>query len=116
MILPRLLHWPGPSRLKSVRGKGELDLQPICATEPIERVQAVMDGKWESGDNWAGIGSGVVQIGEITDAVPDHVKAKALAMIDSIGSESFTRLPGPSIGRTAHSGWQKAKLPMMARF
>ncbi|MDM7459953.1 MAG: BMP family ABC transporter substrate-binding protein, partial [Paracoccus sp. (in: a-proteobacteria)] len=33
----------------------------------IKRVQAMLDGTWESGSSWAGIGEGEVVIGEITE-------------------------------------------------
>ena len=39
----------------------------------IARVQAVMDGTWESTDTWDGIGPGMVAIGEISDAVPAEI-------------------------------------------
>ena len=44
----------------------------------IDRVGAVIDGSWESTDTWDGIDSGMVEIGEITDAVPEDVKQAAL--------------------------------------
>ncbi|MEO0946283.1 MAG: BMP family ABC transporter substrate-binding protein, partial [Pseudomonadota bacterium] len=61
----------------------------------IARVQAVMDGTWESTDTWDGIGPGMVKIGEITDAVPADVKAEALAMIDALADGSYHAFTGP---------------------
>ncbi|KMK66094.1 BMP family ABC transporter substrate-binding protein [Puniceibacterium sp. IMCC21224] len=61
----------------------------------IERVQAVLDGSWASDDTWAGIGDGMVGIGEISDAVPADVKAEALALKDSIASGDYHPFTGP---------------------
>ena len=61
----------------------------------IARVQAVMDGTWESTDTWDGIGPGMVGIGEISDAVPADVKAEALAMRDAIAAGEYHPFTGP---------------------
>lgn len=61
----------------------------------IKRVQAMLDGTWESGSSWAGIGEGEVVIGEITDAVPEEVKAEALALRDAIGAGEYHPFTGP---------------------
>jgi len=61
----------------------------------IARTQAVIDGTWESADTWDGIGPGMVGIGEITDAVPEDVKAEALALRDSIASGEYHPFTGP---------------------
>ena len=61
----------------------------------VARVQAVMDGTWESVDTWDGIGPGMVEIGEITDAVPADVKAEAEALRDAIGSGEYHAFTGP---------------------
>ncbi|MGH1368432.1 MAG: BMP family ABC transporter substrate-binding protein [Maritimibacter sp.] len=61
----------------------------------IARTQAVMDGTWESTSTWDGIDSGMVEIGEITDAVPAEVKAEALALKDAIASGSYKPFTGP---------------------
>ncbi|WP_146586147.1 BMP family ABC transporter substrate-binding protein [Puniceibacterium confluentis] len=61
----------------------------------IERVQAVMDGTWESDDTWDGIGSGMVGIGEISDAVPADVKAEALELKDRIAAGDYHPFTGP---------------------
>ena len=61
----------------------------------IARVQAVLDGTWESTDTWDGIGAGMVGIGEISDAVPANVKAEALAMRDALASGEYHAFTGP---------------------
>ncbi len=70
----------------------------------IERVRAVMEGTWESTDTWGGIASGMVEIGEITDVVPDDVKAEALAIKDSIASGEYHPFTGP-INKQDGSQW-----------
>ena len=61
----------------------------------IDRVQAVLDGKWESKASWTGIKEGTVQIGEITEAVPADVKAEAEAVQASIADGSYHPFTGP---------------------
>ena len=70
----------------------------------IARVQAVMDGTWESADTWDGIGAGMVGIGEITDAVPADVKEEALAMKAALGDGSYHAFTGP-INKQDGSVW-----------
>ncbi|MGB0439373.1 MAG: BMP family ABC transporter substrate-binding protein [Paracoccaceae bacterium] len=73
----------------------------------VDRVQAVMDGTWESTDTWDGIGPGMVGIGEITDAVPADVKAEALAMKDAIAAGDYHPFTGP-INKQDGSVWLAA--------
>ncbi|MCB2134362.1 MAG: BMP family ABC transporter substrate-binding protein [Rhodobacteraceae bacterium] len=70
----------------------------------VKRVQAVMDGTWESADAWEGIGGGEVGIGEITDAVPAEVKAEAEAIRDAIGSGAYHPFTGP-LNKQDGSAW-----------
>ena len=70
----------------------------------IDRVQAVMDGTWESKDTWDGIGPGMVAIGEISDAVPADVKAEAEEMIAKLGSGEYHAFTGP-INKQDGSAW-----------
>ena len=70
----------------------------------IARVQAVMDGTWESVDTWDGIAPGMVKIGEISDAVPADVKAEALALRDSIASGEYHPFTGP-LNKQDGSAW-----------
>ncbi|NBD30457.1 MAG: BMP family ABC transporter substrate-binding protein [Alphaproteobacteria bacterium] len=61
----------------------------------IDRVQAAMDGTWESVNTWQGIGEGMVGIGEISSAVPDDIKAEAEAMRDAIAAGDYHPFTGP---------------------
>ena len=61
----------------------------------IDRTAAVIDGTWESVDTWDGISTGMVKIGEISDAVPADVKAEALAMVEAIGAGEYHPFTGP---------------------
>jgi basic membrane protein A and related proteins len=73
----------------------------------IARVQAVMDGTWESTDTWDGIGAGMVGIGEISSAVPADVKAEAEALRDSLADGSYQPFTGP-INKQDGSVWLAA--------
>ncbi len=70
----------------------------------IQQVQAVMDGTWTSVDTWDGISTGMVKIGEITDAVPADVKEEALAMVEAIGAGEYHPFTGP-INKQDGSAW-----------
>lgn len=70
----------------------------------IARTGAVIDGTWESADTWDGIAEGMVKIGEITDAVPDDVKAEAEAMIAEMSAKDYHPFTGP-LKRQDGSDW-----------
>ncbi len=70
----------------------------------IARVGAVINGTWESGNTWDGIGPGMVGIGEISDAVPADVKAQALQMKDDIAAGAYHPFTGP-IARQDGTAW-----------
>lgn len=59
-----------------------------------KRFQDAVNGTWESDATWGGIDSGMVEVGEITSAVPDDVKARALAMKDKIAA-GYSIFTGP---------------------
>ncbi|MDT8326408.1 MAG: BMP family ABC transporter substrate-binding protein [Roseovarius sp.] len=61
----------------------------------IARTQAVMDGSWQSVQTWDGIGPGMVGIGEISSAVPEDVKAEALALKAALADGSYHPFTGP---------------------
>ena len=70
----------------------------------VARTQAVMDGTWTSVDTWDGIPTGMVKIGEITDAVPADVKAEALAMVEAMRTGAYHPFTGP-INKQDGSAW-----------
>ena len=70
----------------------------------IERTAAVMDGTWETSNRWDGIDTGMVEIGEITDAVPADVKAEALAMVEAMRAGEYHPFTGP-INKQDGSAW-----------
>ncbi|MEW2917407.1 BMP family ABC transporter substrate-binding protein [Ruegeria sp. ANG10] len=61
----------------------------------IARTQAVMDGSWETVNTWDGIKEGMVEIGEISDAVPADVKEEALAMKTAMAAGEYHPFTGP---------------------
>ncbi len=70
----------------------------------IARTQAVMDGTWESVNTWDGIKEGMVEIGEISDAVPADVKEEALALKAAIADGSYHPFTGP-LNKQDGSAW-----------
>jgi len=61
----------------------------------IDRVQAVIDGTWESGMTWGGIDSGMVVIAPYGPAVPAEVAAAADAVKDAIAAGELHPFAGP---------------------
>ncbi|PWK59355.1 BMP family ABC transporter substrate-binding protein [Roseicyclus mahoneyensis] len=70
----------------------------------IRRVGEAMDGTWTQSDIWEGIDTGMVVIGEMTDAIPEDVRASAQAMIDAIGAGEYHPFTGP-INRQDGTAW-----------
>jgi simple sugar transport system substrate-binding protein len=70
----------------------------------IERVGAALDGTWEQADTWDGIGPGMVEIGEMTEAIPEEVRASAQEMIDAIAAGEYHPFTGP-INRQDGTAW-----------
>lgn len=73
----------------------------------VARVQAMIDGTWESTDTWGGIASGMVGIGEFSDKIPADVAAKAAAARDAIVAGTLHPFTGP-INKQDGSVWLKA--------
>jgi simple sugar transport system substrate-binding protein len=61
----------------------------------IERVQAVMDGTWESTDHWDGLKEGMVEMAPYGDVVPADVRKLADEVKQSIIDGSFHPFQGP---------------------
>ncbi len=70
----------------------------------IDRVRAVQEGTWESQSVWQGIGEGMVGIGEISDAVPEDVRADALDLKERLASGETHPFTGP-INRQDGTPW-----------
>ena len=60
----------------------------------IERVRAVLDGTWESGDSWSGIAEGEVAMAPYTN-LPDDVKAAAEKAAADIAAGTLHPFTGP---------------------
>lgn len=70
----------------------------------ISRVQAVMDGTWESTDTWDGIAPGMVQFSAYSDRIPADVAAQAQAAADAIAAGDLHPFTGP-INKQDGSVW-----------
>lgn len=70
----------------------------------IERVQAVIDGAWESQDVWGGIGSGMVEMAEFSDRIPEDVRTEAQAAADAIAAGELHPFTGP-LNKQDGSAW-----------
>jgi len=72
----------------------------------ISRVQAVMDGTWESKDTWDGIGPGMNLMAPFSDKIPADVRAQAQAAVDAIAAGTLHPFTGP-INKQDGSVWLK---------
>lgn len=63
-----------------------------------------MNGTWESTDTWGGIDTGMVVIGEMTETIPEEVRASAAALRDAISAGEYHPFTGP-INRQDGSVW-----------
>ena len=70
----------------------------------IARVQAVIDGTWESTDTWDGIKPGMTEIGAFSDAIPEEIRAEAQAISDAIVAGEMHSFTGP-INKQDGSVW-----------
>jgi simple sugar transport system substrate-binding protein len=61
----------------------------------VQRVKAVMDGTWTSGDTWGGLDAGMVEMAPYGDAVPADVAAAANKIIEGIKSGRLHPFTGP---------------------
>ena len=61
----------------------------------VDRVKAVMDGTWKSGDTWGGIGSGMVEMAAFNDVIPENVKKEASDALEAIKSGKLHAFTGP---------------------
>ena len=65
----------------------------------IARVQAVIDGTWESEDTWDGLAAGMVEMSEYADFLPDDVRAAAEAVEAQLVSGELHSFQGPIFGQ-----------------
>ena len=70
----------------------------------IARVQAVIDGTWESTDTWDGIAPGMTEIGEFSEAIPEDIRAEAQAISDALAAGEMHSFTGP-INKQDGSAW-----------
>jgi basic membrane protein A and related proteins len=63
----------------------------------IREVQAVLDGKWKSGDVWGGIKDGMVGLGPFNAVVPKDVVALVEARKADIAAGTFHPFQGPIV-------------------
>jgi basic membrane protein A len=70
----------------------------------IRRVGEAMEGTWEQSDTWEGMPEGMVRIGEMSDAIPEEVRASATALMESMQSGEYHPFTGP-INRQDGSVW-----------
>lgn len=70
----------------------------------IARTQAVIDGTWEAGDVWHGIGDGMVGFAPFNERIPEDLRAEAEAMIAAIAAGTYHPFTGP-INRQDGSEW-----------
>ncbi len=70
----------------------------------IARVQAGMDGTWESTATWDGIAAGMVAFAPFNENLPAEVVAEAQAAIDAIAAGTLHPFTGP-INRQDGSPW-----------
>ena len=61
----------------------------------VDRVKAVMDGSWKSGDTWGGIGSGMVEMAPFNKDIPDDARKAAEEALEAIKSGKFHAFTGP---------------------
>ena len=70
----------------------------------IDRVQAMLDGTWESTDTWGGIDTGMVALAPFSERIPEEVRAQAQAAADAIVAGELHPFTGP-INKQDGSVW-----------
>ena len=73
----------------------------------IARVQAALDGTWESTDTWDGLAPGMAALGGFGSMVPLEVRAEAMALAIGIAGGRIHSFTGP-INRQDGSPWLAA--------
>ncbi|MBL9046210.1 MAG: BMP family ABC transporter substrate-binding protein [Tabrizicola sp.] len=70
----------------------------------FRRINELLKGTYEQADSWEGISSGVVLIGQISEEVPNAVKAEAEALRDALAAGTTSAFVGP-INKQDGSPW-----------
>lgn len=73
----------------------------------IERIQAYLDGTWESADRWGGLHDSMLEIAPFSDRIPLRVQEQAADAIERIRSGRLHPFTGP-IRRQDGTGWLAA--------
>jgi len=73
----------------------------------ISRVQAFLDGTWESSDTWGGLNSDMVEIAPFSDRIPLRIQAQAADSIARLRTGRLHPFTGP-IRKQDGSGWLAA--------
>jgi len=73
----------------------------------IRRIQALLDGTWESTDTWEGIATDMLEIGVFSDLVPLRIQEQAADAVARIRAGRLHPFTGP-IRRQDGSGWLAA--------
>jgi simple sugar transport system substrate-binding protein len=60
-----------------------------------QRVQAVLDGSWKSGNVWGGVKEGMIRVGDFGSKVPTSVQDEVLARQKQIASGKLLPFAGP---------------------
>ncbi|WP_308917325.1 BMP family ABC transporter substrate-binding protein [Jannaschia sp. LMIT008] len=60
-----------------------------------ERIGALLDGTWTSGNRWDGLAHGMVLVGDFSDAMPPEVRESAGALAADIASGAVHPFTGP---------------------
>ena len=73
----------------------------------IRRIQALLDGTWESTDTWEGIATDMLEIGVFSDRIPLRIQEQAADAVSRIRSGRLHPFTGP-IRKQDGSGWLAA--------
>ena len=63
-----------------------------------------MEGTWESVDTWDGMDTGMVEIGEMSDAIPLDIQREAITMMQGMERGQYHPFTGP-INKQDGSAW-----------
>lgn len=73
----------------------------------IDRIQALLDGTWESTDTWGGLASDMLEVGPYSDLIPLRIQDQANDAIAKIREGRMHPFTGP-VRKQDGSGWLAA--------